>query len=99
MPRVKGSVVKPKTEQQKKEEAAKRIKAFKEIGGGRLVRAITAINALAKCSNRRSYTYEQADVTKLHKLLSDAVAACVSQYEVGLKGGTVASASIANPFI
>jgi hypothetical protein len=60
---------------------------FETIAGGRMTTVLTAINALAKCANRKAYDFEEPDVAKIKTALADATKSCADDFEGALKGG------------
>lgn len=59
-------------QEKKTANAQKKIDRFKKLGAARVTRAIKAIDAVAALGNRRSYTYDDAQVGKIKAALSAA---------------------------
>lgn len=64
---------------------------FVRVAGGRVNKARTAIKNLANVAAPRSYTYDESDVVKAEKALTDAVVSTIAKMRSALVKGASAS--------
>jgi len=61
---------------------------FLRVGGGRVTKAITAIEQVGKLNQPNSYEFSENDVTKIREALSNSLTSAISALEAAKKGNT-----------
>jgi len=61
---------------------------FLRVGGGRVTKAITAIEQVGKLNQPNSYEFSENDVTKIREALSNSLTGALSALEAAKKGNT-----------
>lgn len=61
---------------------------FLRVGGGRVTKAITAIEQIGKLNQPNSYEFSETDVTKIREALSNSLTGALSALEAAKKGNT-----------
>lgn len=80
-----------KSAQEKKaERAKKRVLNFIKIGNKRVNKVINSLELVGALSNRRSYTYDAAQVEKIFKALQSAMDSAKNKFEASADGKAAA---------
>lgn len=73
-------------QEKKAANAQKKIDRFKKLGAARVTRAIKALDAVSALGNRRSYTYDDAQVAKIKTALGAAADRLQKAFDANAKG-------------